>query len=265
MRRQRSLSPIRRPRSPSPRGRSRRRSISRSTRSYSSRSSYSSYTRSSISRGRSRSFSRSTRSSYSRSRSRDRPRFRGRPRSFSRSPRRRSFSPRSRSPRRRVYSRSPSPEKPPRYSLYISNLSYNVNKENLGEILEKYSKVKQIDLPVNNIKFQKSICAIVEFETAADADKARKTFDGSIIDGLTVKFQVLTRNHLDQLAETKRRPFSGRGRGRRGGYHGFRGRSRSPPRGRSRSPPRGRSTSRSPYRARSPYRSAPRGKPAFRR
>jgi len=95
--------------------------------------------------------------------------------------------------------------------LYVGNLSYDVTKEELGELFSSHGEVKEITI-IEGKGF-----GFVEMSSPADAEKAKVALDGSDFKGRTLK--------VDEARPPKDRgEYRGGGRG---GYGGGRGRGRS--------------------------------------
>ena len=64
-------------------------------------------------------------------------------------------------------------------SIYIGNLSYEVNQEDLNEVFSEYGSVKRVHLPTDRETGRKRGFGFVEMETDAEEDKAIETLDGA--------------------------------------------------------------------------------------
>jgi RNA recognition motif-containing protein len=64
-------------------------------------------------------------------------------------------------------------------SIYVGNLSYEVNQEDLNEVFAEYGTVKRVHLPTDRETGRKRGFAFVEMESEADEDKAIKALDGA--------------------------------------------------------------------------------------
>ncbi|KAK1927891.1 hypothetical protein DB88DRAFT_479687 [Papiliotrema laurentii] len=155
----------------------------------------------------------------------------------------------SRSPSRgpRSISRSRSRSFPPRHGatkgntvVVITGLTKNVQKGHLEEIFAPYGRIVAVDLPTFEVSGLNKGKAAIQYEDAAEAEKAASHMDGGQLDNAFLK--VVTSEHpIPPPARSPRRPISRSPIRRR----------RSPSYSRSPSPRGGR------YRARSP--SPPRG------
>ena len=64
-------------------------------------------------------------------------------------------------------------------SLIIRNITRNVREEHLKEILAKFAKVKNVEIPVDQRVNVRREYAIAEFESITDAETAWLRFDGA--------------------------------------------------------------------------------------
>ena len=64
-------------------------------------------------------------------------------------------------------------------SIYIGNLSYDVNQEDLTEVFGEYGTVKRVHLPTDRETGRKRGFAFVEMETEEEEQKAISTLDGA--------------------------------------------------------------------------------------
>ena len=62
-------------------------------------------------------------------------------------------------------------------SIYIGNLSYDVNKEDLSEVFGEYGTVKRVHIPTDRETGRVRGFAFVEMESEADEDKAIEALD----------------------------------------------------------------------------------------
>ena len=72
-------------------------------------------------------------------------------------------------------------------SIYIGNLSYEVNQEDLNEVFSEYGSVKRVHLPTDRETGRKRGFGFVEMETEAEEDKAIETLDGAEWMGREIK------------------------------------------------------------------------------
>lgn len=64
-------------------------------------------------------------------------------------------------------------------SIYIGNLSYEVNQQDLSEVFAEYGNVKRVHIPTDRETGRVRGFAFVEMESEADEDKAIETLDGA--------------------------------------------------------------------------------------
>ena len=64
-------------------------------------------------------------------------------------------------------------------SIYIGNLSYDVQKEDLSEVFTEYGTVKRVHIPTDRETGKVRGFAFVEMESEANEDKAIEALDGA--------------------------------------------------------------------------------------
>ena len=64
-------------------------------------------------------------------------------------------------------------------SIYIGNLSYEVNQEDLNEVFTEYGTVTRVHIPTDRETGRVRGFAFVEMESEADEDKAIQALDGA--------------------------------------------------------------------------------------
>ncbi|MEL6438077.1 MAG: RNA-binding protein [Cyanobacteria bacterium J06621_8] len=64
-------------------------------------------------------------------------------------------------------------------SIYVGNLSYEVNQEDLSEVFNEYGTVKRVHIPTDRETGRKRGFAFVELESEAEEDKAIEALDGA--------------------------------------------------------------------------------------
>ena len=64
-------------------------------------------------------------------------------------------------------------------SIYVGNLSYEINKEDLTEVFTEYGTVQRVHLPTDRETGRLRGFAFVEMETEAEEDKAIQALDGA--------------------------------------------------------------------------------------
>ena len=93
-------------------------------------------------------------------------------------------------------------------SIYIGNLSYEVNKEDLSEVFTEYGTVKRVHIPTDRETGRVRGFAFVEMESETNEDKAIEALDGA---------EWMDR----QLRVNKARPRENSGSFSRGGNNRF--------------------------------------------
>ena len=64
-------------------------------------------------------------------------------------------------------------------SIYVGNLSYEINQEDLNEVFTEYGTVKRVHIPTDRETGRVRGFAFVEMESEASEDKAIKALDGA--------------------------------------------------------------------------------------
>jgi len=64
-------------------------------------------------------------------------------------------------------------------SIYVGNLSYEVDKDDLNEVFTEYGIVKRINIPTDRETGRPRGFAFVEMESSQDEDKAIQALDGA--------------------------------------------------------------------------------------
>ncbi|MEM7590900.1 MAG: RNA-binding protein [Cyanobacteria bacterium P01_A01_bin.83] len=64
-------------------------------------------------------------------------------------------------------------------SIYIGNLSYDVNQEDLNEVFTEYGTVKRVHIPTDRETGRVRGFAFVEMESESNEDKAIEALDGA--------------------------------------------------------------------------------------
>ncbi|MEY2856159.1 MAG: hypothetical protein RLZZ74_468 [Cyanobacteriota bacterium] len=64
-------------------------------------------------------------------------------------------------------------------SIYVGNLSYEVNQEDLNEVFAEYGTVKRVHIPSDRETGRVRGFAFVEMESEANEDKAIEALDGA--------------------------------------------------------------------------------------
>jgi RNA recognition motif-containing protein len=69
-------------------------------------------------------------------------------------------------------------DRPPR-SIYVGNLNYEIEQEDLSEVFSEYGSVKRVHLPIDRETVRQGGFGFVEIETEAAEVKAIETLDGA--------------------------------------------------------------------------------------
>jgi RNA recognition motif-containing protein len=64
-------------------------------------------------------------------------------------------------------------------SIYVGNLNYEIEQEDLSEVFSEYGNVKRVHLPTDRETGRKRGFGFVEMETEAEEDKAIEVLDGA--------------------------------------------------------------------------------------
>ena len=64
-------------------------------------------------------------------------------------------------------------------SIYVGNLSYEVNQEDLNEVFTEYGTVKRVHIPTDRETGRVRGFAFVEMESEANEEKAIAALDGA--------------------------------------------------------------------------------------
>ncbi len=64
-------------------------------------------------------------------------------------------------------------------SIYVGNLSYEINQQDLNEVFTEYGTVKRVHIPTDRETGRKRGFAFVEMESEANEDKAIQALDGA--------------------------------------------------------------------------------------
>ena len=64
-------------------------------------------------------------------------------------------------------------------SIYVGNLSYEVNQQDLNEVFNEYGTVTRVHIPTDRETGRVRGFAFVEMESEANEDKAIETLDGA--------------------------------------------------------------------------------------
>ena len=72
-------------------------------------------------------------------------------------------------------------------SIYVGNLSYEINQEDLNEVFAEYGTVKRVHIPTDRETGSVRGFAFVEMESEVDEDKAIQALDGAEWMGRSLK------------------------------------------------------------------------------
>ena len=64
-------------------------------------------------------------------------------------------------------------------SIYVGNLSYEINQQDLNEVFTEYGTVKRVHIPTDRETGRVRGFAFVEMESEANEDKAIQALDGA--------------------------------------------------------------------------------------
>ena len=64
-------------------------------------------------------------------------------------------------------------------SIYVGNLAYEINKQDLHEVFNDYGNVQRVHIPTDRETGRVRGFAFVELESEANEDKAIETLDGA--------------------------------------------------------------------------------------
>jgi RNA recognition motif-containing protein len=95
-------------------------------------------------------------------------------------------------------------------SIYVGNLSYDVNKDDLTEVFTEYGEVKRVHIPTDRESGKMRGFAFVEMNSDDQEDQAISTLDGAEWMGRTLKV-----NKAKEREQRGSGSFNGGGRGRR--------------------------------------------------
>lgn len=72
-------------------------------------------------------------------------------------------------------------------SIYVGNLAYEINKQDLHEVFNDYGNVQRVHIPTDRETGRVRGFAFVELESEANEDKAIQTLDGAEWMGRDIK------------------------------------------------------------------------------
>jgi len=65
-------------------------------------------------------------------------------------------------------------------SIYVGNLDWSINQEDLNEVFSEYGNIKRVHIPTDRDTGRVRGFAFVEMAEEAEEDKAIKSLDGAI-------------------------------------------------------------------------------------
>jgi RNA recognition motif-containing protein len=72
-------------------------------------------------------------------------------------------------------------------SIYVGNLSIEINEKDLTDVFAEYGNVKRVHLPIDRETGRRRGFAFVEMDTLAEEDKAIAELDGAEWEGRQLK------------------------------------------------------------------------------
>ena len=72
-------------------------------------------------------------------------------------------------------------------SIYVGNLNYEIEREDLSEVFNEYGSVERVHIPKDSETGQPRGFAFVEMKSEANEDKAIQTLDGAEWMGRDIK------------------------------------------------------------------------------
>lgn len=105
--------------------------------------------------------------------------------------------------------------------IYVGNLPFSVNEDQLKELFGSYGKLVQAEVIKDKFSGRSKGFGFITFETREDAEKAISEMNEKDVDGRAIK--VSEAKPMDPDRKPQRRSFGGGGYGgRSGGSGGFR-------------------------------------------
>ena len=103
-------------------------------------------------------------------------------------------------------------------NIYVSNLSFNVQDEDLREFFTEYGEVSSAKVITDKFTGKSRGFGFVEMPDEESAKKAIQELDQAVVEGRTIGVSVA--KPKEQRADNNNRSFSGGGGGNRGGNRG---------------------------------------------
>ena len=72
-------------------------------------------------------------------------------------------------------------------SIYVGNLAYEINQEDLSEVFNEYGSVQRVDIPTDRETGRAKGFAFIEMKSEANEDKAIKVLNGAEWMGRDIK------------------------------------------------------------------------------
>ncbi len=88
-------------------------------------------------------------------------------------------------------------------SIYVGNLDYSIEEEDLKEVFGEYGNIKRVHIPTDRETGRVRGFAFVEMESESDEDKAIEELDGA------TWMERTLRVNKAQPRENRRSPFAG--------------------------------------------------------
>ncbi len=88
-------------------------------------------------------------------------------------------------------------------TVYISNLSYERDRNGLKSLFSKFGQILNIKIVVEPSTLQSRGMAFIEMSTPEEAKLAIETLDQKIIDGRTVKLKYATQQRPESITKIK--------------------------------------------------------------
>lgn len=96
------------------------------------------------------------------------------------------------------------PEQKPSNTVYISNLSYERDRNGIRSMFDRFGEIQNIKIVVEPSTNQSRGMAFVEMKTIGQATKAIEALHGRVFDGRTVKAKYATPLKESSIAKNKK-------------------------------------------------------------
>lgn len=87
-------------------------------------------------------------------------------------------------------------------NMYVGNLAYTVNEDDLKELFSEYGEVESVKIIMDKFSRQSKGFGFVEMPSNSEADKAIKALNGTELKGRSIK--------VSQAEQRRKRPPRGR-------------------------------------------------------